>query len=283
MIALPNRFDNRRLPTAANGLLLVVCAFLAVRICVTLIDGVDVEFQPIPFTPSPARTHALPESDWRLFGDPVAPNYGFAQALPPTPLALRLRGVVTGDRGYAIIVDADGNEGVYRAGDEVPGEAEVVTIEPRRVVLERNGSREALELPGAAGATATVASTRSRAEAGAGQGLATGVGIGSLSSLTSGLSLDPAELAQRITILPVAGGGFRVRAGRDASIFTQLGFHANDIVLAINGQPVDTQADVRAVFESFRPGEPLAITVRRGERQLVLTPDLFDLGGSGSR
>jgi len=54
-------------------------------------------------------------------------------------------------------------------------------------------------------------------------------------------------------------------------------------VLAINGQPVDTQADVRAVFESFRPGEPLAITVRRGERQLVLTPDLFDLGGSGSR
>lgn len=283
MIALSNRFDNRRLATLANWLLLALCAYLVVRISVTLVDGVDIEFQPVSFTPSPERMRPLPESDWRLFGDPAEPDYGFAQPLPQTPLALRLRGVVTGERGYAIIVDADGNEGVYRAGDEVPGEAEVVTIEPRRVVLERNGSREALELPGAAGTSTTVARSRSRPEAGAGQGLAAGVGIGSLSSLTSGFSLDPAELAQRITILPVAGGGFRVRAGRDAAIFAQLGFHANDIVLAINGQPVDTQADVRAVFESFRPGEPLAITVRRGERQLVLTPDLFDLGGSGSR
>ena len=96
--------------------------------------------------------------------------------------------------------------------------------------------------------------------------------IGSLSGITSQFSLDPAELARRITILPVAGGGFRVRAGRDAAIFTQLGFHANDVVLAINGQPVDNQADVRAVFERWNPDDPLAITVRRGERQLVLTP-----------
>jgi len=282
MIASLNRFDNRRIVTVANWLLIAVCALMALRIAVVLVDGVRVDFEPIPFSSSPARARSLPESDWRMFGDPSEPDYGFVKALPPTPLSLRLRGVVTGERGYAIIVDADGNEGVYRAGDEVPGAAEVLTIEARRVVLERDGNREALELPGAGDTVNATVSSRPRAETEARPGLSTGVGIGSLSSLTSGFSLDPAELARRITILPVAGGGFRVRAGRDAAIFAQLGFHANDIVLAINGQPVDNQADVRAVFESFRPGEPLAITVRRGERQLVLTPGMSGIGGSVS-
>lgn len=281
MIASLNPLDSTRTANALSWLLVVVCILLVARMAVVLVDGVQVDYQPIPFSPASERVSVLPETDWRMFGDPVEPDYGFAQVLPPTPLSLRLRGVVTGDRGYAIIVDAEGNEGVYRAGDEVPGEAEVVTIEPRRVVLERNGSREALELPGSGTSTAAAAAPTASSESRRPGALASGVGIGSLSSMTSAFSLDPNELAQRITILPVAGGGFRVRAGRDAGIFTQLGFHANDIVLAVNGQPVDNQGDVRAVFESFRPGEPLAITVRRGDRQLVLTPDLSMLGGAG--
>lgn len=283
MIASSNHFDSRRTLAVVNWLLVAACAVLVVRIGVILVDGVEVEYQPIPFSPSAERTSALPASDWRLFGDPAEPDYGFSRPLPPTPLSLRLRGVVTGERGYAIIVDAQGNEGVYRVGDEVPGDAEVITIEPRRVVLERDGTREALELPGSDSSDSTAQVARSRSTPEGRQGLASGVGIGSLASMTSGFSLDPNELAQRITILPVAGGGFRVRAGRDAAIFTALGFHANDIVLAINGQPVDNQADVRAVFESFNPGQPLAITVRRGDRQLVLTPDLSNLGGANSQ
>ncbi|HKL52408.1 MAG TPA: type II secretion system protein N [Wenzhouxiangellaceae bacterium] len=278
-----NRLDRPSTANATCWLLVVVCVLLVARIGIVLVDGVDVEYQPIPFSPSSERVSTLPATDWRMFGDPSEPDYGFAQALPPTPLSLRLRGVVTGERGYAIIVDAEGNEGVYRAGDMVPGDAEVVTIEPRRVVLERNATREALELPGSGASTAVGTAPRARAQSPERNGLAGGAGIGSLTSMTSGFSLDPNELARRITILPVAGGGFRVRAGRDAAIFTQLGFHANDIVLAINGQPVDNQGDVRAVFESFRPGEPLAITVRRGERQLVLTPDLSMLGEAGQR
>lgn len=281
MIVALNRFAVPGAANAVSWLLVVVCVLLVARIGVVLVDGVDVDYQPLPFSPSSERVAMLPETDWRMFGDPAEPDYGFAQPLPPTPLSLRLRGVVTGERGYAIIVDAEGNEGVYRAGDTLPGDAEVVTIEPRRVVLERNAVREALELPGSG--TSTAAAPRVRNEPRGRDGLASGVGIGSLGSMTSGFSLNPDELARRITILPVAGGGFRVRAGRDAAIFTQLGFHANDIVLAINGHPVDNQADVRAVFESFRPGEPLAITVRRGERQLVLTPHLSMLGEAGQR
>ena len=288
MIVSFSRFDARRALAAANWLLIGICVVLTGRLGVVMIDGVEIDYQPLPFAPSSTPAAPLPKSDWRMFGDPARTAYGFEQPLPRTPLSLRLRGVVTGERGYAIIVDAEGSEGVYRAGDEVPGQAEVVTIQARRVVLERDGTREALELPesgssSASGARRSSAVSGSKVGDGDGQGLASGVGIGSLASMTSGFSLDPEALARRITILPVAGGGFRVRAGRDAAMFTRLGFHANDIVLAINGEPVDNQADVRAVFESINPGEPLAITVRRGDRRLVLTPDLSNPGGANSR
>ena len=269
---------------AANWLLIGICALLLVRLGIVLVDGVDVDYRPLPFTNSEMPVATLPESDWRMFGDPTRTDHGFEQPLPQTPLSLRLRGVVTGERGYAIIIDGEGNEGVYRAGDEVPGQAEVVTIQPRRVVLERDGTREALELPGSESRRrAGSGPNNSAARTGDNKGLAGGVGIGSLGSMTSRFSLDPEALARRITILPVAGGGFRVRAGRDAAIFTQLGFHANDIVLAINGHPVDNQSDVRDVFESINPDEPLAITVRRGDDQVVLRPDLSNLGGAKSR
>lgn len=281
MTATLERFDARRLLPALNGALIAICVFLVVRAGIVLVDGVNVEFEPLPAPERQSVSAPAFATDWRMFGEPVEPDYGFDQPLPPTPLSLRLRGVVTGDRGYAIIVDAAGDEGVYRVGDVVPGEAEVVTIQPRRVVLERDGAREALELPGAGAAVTRASGTEpaSRPD----DGLASGVGIGSLASMTSQFGIDPEALANRITILPVAGGGFRVRAGRDAAIFTQLGFHANDVVLAINGRPVDDRADVEAVFRDFRPDRPLAITVRRGDRQLVLTPDLSNFGGARSR
>lgn len=264
---------------AASALLAIVCAWLLLRILIVLIDGIEVGFEPIEYSPGPTQSALPGQVDWRMFGEPEAADYGFEQPLPPTPLSLRLRGVVTGERGYAIIVDGGGNEGVYRAGDEVPGGAEVLAIEARRVVLSRAGEREALELPGAATARQSAVSPASAADQPAASGVR-GIGIASLGSMASQFRLDPDELAQRITILPVAGGGFRVRAGRDAQIFSALGFHVNDVVLAINGQPVNNQRDVRALFQEASLDQPPAITVRRGDRQLVLTPDLSAIFGA---
>lgn len=274
---------GRRLAGLFSWVLFGACVLLLLRLVIILIDGVRVDFEPIPLVSSPALPAPTGNLEWRMFGVPEETDYGFDAPLPPTPLQLRLRGVVTGERGYAIIVDAEGDEGVYRAGDVVPGDAEVVRIQPRRVVLERAGAREALELPGAR-SSARGPAIQAGAETDRPEGaLARGVGIGSLASMTSQFRLDPAVLARRITILPVAGGGFRVRAGRDAVIFTQLGFQANDIVVAINGQPVSNRNDVSAVFGNINPGQPLAITVRRGDRQIVLTPDLSNLVGADSR
>ncbi|MBY6205574.1 type II secretion system protein N [Halomonas denitrificans] len=267
-------------------LALLACALAAAVLIEQAVTGPRLPAAPAIDLPDVAisrATEPLTEVDWGLFGEPAAQDYGLVQAVEPTPLKLRLRGAVAGRNGYAIIVDADGNEGVYRVGDELPGDARVTEIETRRVLLRRSGRIEALALPGGAEATAGPAraassSARSMAQTAAARNgdadAPAGIGAGSLSSLTSAFTLDPDRLAREITILPVAGGGFRVRAGRDAALFQRLGFELNDVVLAINGRPVSTQADVRAVFGDYNPGERIAITVRRGDRQLVLTPDL---------
>lgn len=267
------------LPSAERALrliALIVLLLAAAAVVEQLMTGPDLRAGAALQLPEPeaASSRELPPTDWRLFGSPEAIDYGLGTPVEPTPLALRLRGAVTGERGYAIIVDAEGAEGVYRVGDELPGDARVVEIEARRVLLRRAGRTEALDLPAGAGAARATARTPPSRPISGSENRSRGFGIGSLSSVTGAFALNPDELARRITILPVAGGGFRVRAGRDATLFTQLGFQVNDIVTAINGQPVSTQADVRAVFENYNPGERIAITIRRGERQLVLTPDL---------
>lgn len=256
----------------------LACVIAAAWLVLLLVTGPDLPPRaPLAVPQAPASTSpASGDTDWGLFGTADAVDYGLSGPVEATPLALRLRGAVTGERGYAIIVDANGNEAVYRVDDELPGGARVLEIEQRRVLLRRQGRTEALELPGGEGggrmSRAPTAVARN-GDSGASSAV-TGLGIGSFAAQASRYALDPDELARQITILPVAGGGFRVRAGRDAALFTALGFEANDIVTAINGQPVSTQADVRGVFENYNPGERIAISVRRGDRQLVLTPDL---------
>lgn len=261
--------------------MVALCMITAVRIALQWIDGVDVQFTPIVYQPSAEGRNAMPMPVAGLFGTASETDYGFDTPLPATPLQLTLRGVVTGRRGYAIIVDGSGDEGVYRVDDELSGDTRVVAIEPRRVVLERNGQREALALPGTDGSQ-SASSPRASRPAEAGPVIRRGLGIASLGSMADAMKLDPETLSRQITILPVAGGGFRVSAGRNAALFQQLGFQRNDVVTAINGQPVNNQSDVRALFQTLRPGDGLAITVRRGDQQRVLTPNLDSITGFSS-
>ncbi|MDE0285195.1 MAG: hypothetical protein OXN26_11685 [Gammaproteobacteria bacterium] len=84
-----------------------------------------------------------------LFGQPenAAPVL-VDDTIKETALDLRLKGILARRgtaRQVALIAQGDDEETVYRLGDRIAG-AEITHIEARRVVLLRNGRREALLL-----------------------------------------------------------------------------------------------------------------------------------------
>ncbi len=226
---------------------------------------------------------------WHLFGKaaPAAPLFETLN-LPETPLALRLRGIVAapdGTDGYALIADERGGEAVYRIGDEVPGGARVAAIRPDQVVLERDGRRETLRLerntaqtsasrPAGNAAFTAPAAASGAAPAAAGKTTAPMTITAALPNLMPGIRMDAGQLANQIQVMPVAGGGFRVFPGRDTRLFTELGLQANDIVEQVNGRALTNPAEALALIQQIQGGEALSLTVRRGDQQLVLRPEV---------
>lgn len=263
-----------QLETARDRVALVVCSLLAValvwvlvRLVWLVISGPAVASAPLPEVPERPAASSPRSADWRLFGEAGA---AVTARAPATPLALELRGLASGPDGYAVIADAAGKEAVYRVDDELPGNARVISIDSRQVEIRRDGRREVLVLPETPGGTARPASReRGREPPGAD---ASGLSVASFSGLQGALPGADA-LADGIRVLPVAGGGFRVRPGRDAEMFTRLGFRANDVILAVNGRAVNDPSDVLAVFRDLDPGDRLAVRVRRDGREMTVTPD----------
>lgn len=211
---------------------------------------------------------------WDLFGEapPTAP-------ILTAPVAaasgnLRLKGVMAGGSdAFAIIADEQGRERAFRLGTELPDGSTVEEIETLRVILLRDGRREALEL----NRDLSRATTQARPAAAArpqlpgirGFEAPTGISAASLGSPVSA-----AGVADQVSILPVAGGGFRVRPGRDARLFAEIGLQVNDVVMAVNGRPLASEDEARALFgEVMRSGE-LSITINRQGQELTLRPDL---------
>lgn len=276
---------SSRLALLGSALLALAVVWLLVRLAWLVLGGVSVDSAPaLPVPQSTGSSAVSGEFRWNLFGRSAAPE----AAERPAPIAdgpLRLRGVMAGERGYAIIASEEDGQGVYRVGDELPGGGEVETIEARQVVIERNGRRETLALDPDAVARGDSGSLQRGTDANRdepvgqlpgirGFNAPTGASAASLSDAVGSMGLDAGELASSISAMPVEGGGFRVRPGRNARVFGELGLQVNDVVLAVNGQPLESARAVQRLFTEVMSDGEVAIRVRRDGRELTLRPDL---------
>lgn len=282
---------SSRLALLSSALLALAVVWLLVRSLWLVLGGVSVDSAPaLPVPQMSQAGSASGEFRWNLFGRSAAPAV-MLQPVSASDSRLRLKGVMAGERGYAIISVSGSGEEVYRVGDELPGGGEVEAIESRRVIIARDGRRETLAFdPGAASRSprpasgshsARVAEEPARHLPGIrGFNAPSGASVASLPDAARSLGLDAGELAQSISAMPVAGGGFRVRPGRDARLFQQLGFQVNDVVLAVNGQPLESAQAVQRLFVDVMSRGEVAIKVRRGGREVTLRPDLEKIMGS---
>jgi general secretion pathway protein C len=282
-----------RLALLTSALLALLLAWMLVRLVWLVLAGPVVEPTAMPPVPRISQAADIGQFRWELFG----PTSQAAAVITPVAVArtsLRVLGIVSGDRAYAIIADAQGREGVYRPGQELPDGSRVERIEPHRVIVMRAGRAEALELDASRGAsqdsagesfatTAPAPAPPTAADPAVSTtpmfNLPQGVSIASMPQIPGASVMDTRGLAQNINVMPVVGGGFRVRPGRDARLFAELGLQVNDVVMAVNGQPLDSEEAARALFSDVLTRGEVAITVNRQGQELTLRPDLEQVMG----
>lgn len=276
---------SSRLAQWAGLILLLVAVWLLVSMLWLLMGGVEVE--PGASIPVPREVRSMAsEGDfrWSLFGDAAQRLPLQLQPVTHSDGRLRLKGLLAGQEGYAIIASNTEGEMVYRRGDELPGGGHIEAIEARRVLISRNGAREELlfdpdrNVSRSVSAGSNSAASRADLSSIAGfRGIDPGASAASTASLpvaVQALGVDTGRLANSISVLPVAGGGFRVRPGRDARLFSALGLQVNDVVMAVNGRGLDTPEGVEQLFGEVMSSGQVAITVRRGGREMTLRPDV---------
>lgn len=244
--------------------------------------------------PVPAQSIA----NWHLFGTSrFAP--GASGAAPATTLSLILRGTFASSdphTGIAVIAGADGNERAYSVGDEVTPGAHLSAVYPDRIVLRHEGVDESLKLPRdrnlAPGdiVKPTPATTSSRI---ANNAVAGASPIAAMQASTASnqapapadwqqtvarMRQNPAELMQRVQVVPVLDGGkltgVRLSANGDPALMRQIGLMPGDVVTQVNGVAIDSYARAQEIVSHLGNSSSVNVIVLRDGKPVALTVSL---------
>lgn len=207
-------------------------------------------------------------------GPTEAPSDG-ADA-PQTSLTLVLAGTIASSdpkKGLGIIGETAANAKVYSVGDGVAGGARLHAVYTDRVILDRNGQLEALLLPRQTQGGGPVTSAPAAATAAPAAGLADRV--------RRMIAQDPGSVAEIMRPQPVfANGqqrGYRVYPGRNRQQFTKLGLRPGDLVMSVNGTPLDDPARGMEIFRSIGSADSVRVTVERNGRPQELVLNMAQL------
>ncbi len=242
-----------------------------------------------------------------LFGEAGQTSVVVDNTIPAveTRLPLELRGVFVADQpeASAAIVAQKGREGmVYLVGETLPGNAELVAVNPDHIVLERAGVRETLTFPTTnEGGNLIGASVpdlpienydepvyeepsyeEPTYEEPSYDDAATSAEAQSPQDFVEGyrdqLQADPRGALQNMGISPVTEGaaqGYRLDDVATSSPYlSQTGLQPGDVVLSINGQPVGNIEQDRMQIDNILAQGSARIEVQRGTRRFFVTASL---------
>jgi general secretion pathway protein C len=265
---------NKYVLPAVTAVLVVTIAYQLAGITWMLVPG------PPPTAAAPRSTGVRPArapadlgalANSHLFGEAreeaAAPVVSTVEA-PDTTLSLTLTGILAGGpKGQAIISANRGPEKTYRVGDAIDNAdgALLHSVEPDRVLLNRNGTLEALRLP----------EKLSSAPARAPSPVLPPAAAQPAGSLRQVISENASRLTDILRLAPhVQEGkvvGFRVNPGRDRATFEALGLQPGDVVTDINGTVLDDPSQGLQVFESLGEATQANVTVlREGTPQVIV-------------
>jgi general secretion pathway protein C len=278
---------NSRLPNWATFILVIAIAWQCAHIVWMLVPGSPIgdTIDAMPAQSSMGSNSAQSDranvqaiAATHLFGEanadalPIVPQAP-VDDLAETALALTLKGIMasSGDTlSIAIIADNRDEEKIYSIGDTVAAGATLHAVYAEQVVLNRNGTLEALKLPKDFPKTAAPA-RRSQ----------TGVQRSTTASPTSNARSIQNVVAQNVTKLAdvirptpyFVGGqqqGYRVYPGRDRKKFAALGLRPGDLIKDIDGAALTDPQQAMQIFENLGSTDQVSVTVERNGQPQVL-------------
>lgn len=262
-------------PRIATWVLALALGVQAALIVTDLTGG-----KPLPGADAPVPPPAPPQrhvnvamiANNHLFGNAAAQPkaQGDAANAQPTSIPLVLTGVIAADKpenGLAILGENAGNTKVVAVGQTVPGGAKLHSVYSDKVIIDRGGTLESLMLPRQAGPglgmTAPPPPSLPTAENPV------------VDRVRQLIANEPNAIAEVIRPQPVfAQGkqrGFRVYPGRNRQAFTRIGLRPGDLVVAINGTPLDDPSRGQEVFNTLGSSSEAHVTVLRNGKQQDLT------------
>jgi general secretion pathway protein C len=273
---------SQKLPLVATWVLAILLGVQAALIVRSLIVPASATVGAPAAAPAPMRRTVDVQSiiNAHLFGvsDPTASEpAGEVTDAPQTSLTLVLAGTIAADdpkRGFGIIGESAANAKVYSVGDTVPGGVRLHSVYKDRVLLDRSGQVEALLLP---------------RQSLPGTGVSPAATLGSPRATTTPLAdrvrkmiaQDPGAVAEIMRPQPVFMNGqqrgYRVYPGRNRQQFAQLGLQPGDLVMAINGTPLDDPARGMEIFRSIGSASQVRVTIERAGRSQELVLNMAQL------
>ena len=217
----------------------------------------------------------------------VAPPHEQTEELEATRLPLRLLGTAASSRAelsWAAVEDQEQRkELVVQLGDALAGQAKVVGIERRRIILENRGQREELALEEDAGEKPTPRSARTRgvsrprraaraarpannpaAEARV-RRLAENRFQVNREDVVELAGRNPAEIFSSARILPKYDGGqmvgIQLNNVKEGSLFQEIGIQDGDTITQFNGIQIDSPQGSAEVLRELTQAERFEVTV----------------------
>jgi general secretion pathway protein C len=283
-----------------NVCLLVLCCFLAARVAIEVATGfLPGEVEALPQA-SPAT--APGKKNWQDRQVILTRNLFNAKGLAPAQLTaaeveesyaksklpLRLLGTVASSRqedAWAAVEDTEQREHlVVRLKDKLKGRAEVIRIDPRRIVLLNAGRKEELSLDSEdnqprrrrGGRTASREQrprTRARASRVANSprpsAIAPFSGAGQVRGPAGASAADivnnPAALLSQARIVPKYENGemvgMELSAIKPGSVFEAMGMQEGDTIRELNGIPVTDQSGSSQALAEMASSKSITVTV----------------------
>lgn len=258
---------SHTVPKVLTIVLVIAIAWQLVQLTWLLLERAP---EGVAITPAPATVASAPRRnvdvqaivERHLFGIQAAAPQLDASAAPPTSMNLVLAGTWASEdptKGFAFIGESANAARMYGVGKSVRQGTVLHSVYADRVILDTGGQLEALMLPRLSNASlAQMARPAPRPQPQTNQ---------FTENLRRMAETNPSAFAEIVRPQPVfANGtqrGYRVYPGRNRQQFAKLGLQPGDLVLSINGTPLDDPQRGMEIFNTMGASDRVTVVVER--------------------